>query len=139
MQIETLLMANVAGIENGLLSAEGAGWEHYVPAFLPCTVRGAVCGVATLDESELGSTPALKFRASAQDGQSLGWSASMTIDGVRVRAPEGVPTRVPFVVTLTAVVRNPTVITITLTSDSEELAATSFAVRDPVPDAPPPT
>ena len=131
------MVANGAGIDNGLLTVNGGGWEFYSPAFFPSTVRGAICGIATLDESELGTTPVVTFRASAQDDQELGWVASTTIDGVRTPTVAGVPIRVPFMVLMSAVVSAPTVVTVTMSEGRAELASTAFAVRDPIPDAPP--
>ena len=133
-----LIVANGGGIDKGLLNVQGGGWEHHSPGFFPWTLKGVVCGIVALDEDEIGSTPVVSFRTSAQDGQELGWSASSTIDGVRKKAPIGVPTRVPFLVMLTAVVSAPTIVTVTMSSEGKELAAVPFAVRDSVSDAPPP-
>jgi len=137
VEVEVLLVANGAGTENSLLHVQGGGWESFLPGFFPWTVRGAVCGIVTLSNDEVGSTPVVVFTAEAQDGQDLGWRASMTIDGVRPVTIEGVPVRVPFWIALTAVVSAPTIVKITVSQGTAELAATAFAVRDPVPDAPP--
>lgn len=137
MNIEVLLVANGASTENGLLTVHGGGWEYFRPAFFPFTVRAAICGIATLDKGELGTTPIVTFRASAKDGQELGWVASSTVDGVRTPSAEGVPIRVPFMVLMSAVVSAPTVVTVTMSEGGTEIAATSFAVSDSTPDSPP--
>lgn len=133
MKIEVLLVANGAGIENGLLNVHGGGWEYTSPPFFPSTIRGAVCGIAILDESELGTTPIVTFSIVDKSGSELGWRASTTIDGVRRPPAPGVLIRVPFMAIMSAVVTEPTIATITMSKDDVVIETTAFEVRDVIP------
>lgn len=137
MNTEVLLVANAAEVQNSLLHIRGGGWESYTPGLLPGTVRGSIAGIVTLSPEELGTTPAVTFSASDAEGHVDGFSASMIIDGMRPTATAGVPCRIPFEVPFATVVREPTVVKITMSHDGAELAAVTFAVLSPIPDAPP--
>ena len=137
MNIEVLMVANGASVENSLLSVQGGGWEHYNPLFFPWTVRGAVAGIGTLEPSEVGSISIVDVEVSDQHGHVVQSVGSMTIDASRPAAKAGVPMRFPFFAPLMFVVTAPTVVKVALSSEGAELAAVTFAVHDPVPDAPP--
>lgn len=136
MRVEVLLVANDADLTDSLLNVRGAGWEHYSLPFLPWTLRGSAAGVVALEEAELGSTLALRFSVSAQDGHVDEFQASMIVNTARPSTTAGVPVRVPFAVPFTTVVHAPCVVNVTVSGAAEEVTV-SFAVHDPIPDAPP--
>jgi hypothetical protein len=137
VRIEVLMVANAAATEGSLLNVQGGGWEHCSPAMLPSTIAGALAGIATLADDELGTTPALKIAITDIDGQDMGFSASMIISGIRPATMPRVPVRMPFAVPFTFAVTRSTVVKVAVIQDGAELAAVTFAVSDPVPDAPP--
>ena len=137
MRIEVLMIANAAGVDGGLLHVQGGGWEHCTYPLLPTTVSGAVAGIATLDEDEIGTTPALNIAITDADGQDMGFAASMIISGIRPKTVPGVPVRQPFAVPFMFVAVRSTVVKVGVIHERAELAAVTFIIRDPVPDAPP--
>jgi hypothetical protein len=136
MKVESILVANYATTDKWLLVIEGGGWEHCKPQLLPTTVKGYVAGIFTLDREELGSTPAVILEITDEQGHVEGFKASTIVNGMRPATTPGVPCRVPFAIPFTTVAHAPTVVNVRLASDGSELATTSFAVLDPVPDAP---
>lgn len=139
MKIEVLMVANSASTEDGLLSIQGGGWEHCTLPMLPANFRAAIAGIATLEPDELGEAQIIQISAKAQDGHDPGFAGSMIISGIRPTTVPGVPVRVPFAVPLIFPALRPTVVKVSVTQDDAELAAVTFAIRDPVPDAPPPS
>lgn len=137
MKIEVLLIANAAGLDGGLLHVQGGGWEHCSPSMLPATISGAAAGIATLDDEEIGNTPALNIAITDADGHDMGFAASMIISGIRPKTVAGVPVRVPFAVPFMFVATGSAVIKVAVAQEGAELAAVTFLVRDPVPDTPP--
>jgi hypothetical protein len=137
MRIEVLMVANAAATDGSLLNVQGGGWEYCSPAMLPCTVEGAVAGVATLADDEIGTTPALNIAITDGDGQDAGFAASMIVSGIRPSTVPGVPVRVPFAVAFTFAASRSTVVKAAVIHEHAELAAVTFLIRDPVPDAPP--
>ncbi|HSH59976.1 MAG TPA: hypothetical protein VK988_10110 [Acidimicrobiales bacterium] len=137
MRVEALLVADRAVVENGLLSIEGGGWEHYQPPLLPWTLRGSLAGVLVLEDAEVGSTPAIGIEMTDSDGHVDGFNASMIVNGIRPTTLGGVPCRVPLDVPFTTVARAPTVVKIGVVHAGTELASVTFAVREPVPDTAP--
>lgn len=138
MKIEVLMVANAASVSGSLLHVQGGGWEHCSYPLLPATVSGALAGIATLDDDEIGKTPALKIAITDADGHDMGFAASMIVSGIRPPTVAGVPLRVPFAVPFMFVAVRSTVIKVAVMHEGAELAAVTFLVRDPVPDAPPP-
>ena len=136
MKVESLLIANYAATEKWLLTIEGGGWEHCSPQLLPTTIKGYVAGVFALDREELGSTPAVILEIGDREGNVEGFKASTIVNGMRPAAAYGVPSRVPFAIPFMTVAHAPTIVTVRLILESSELATTSFAVLDPVPDIP---
>lgn len=136
MQIEVLLVANQAVVENGLLSVAGGGWETFTPAMFPATLRGVIAGIVTLSDGEIGDGHAVSFSMTDPDGHVAGTSGSMIISGIRPRTRPGVPVRVPFDIPFSTVVSAPTVVKVGITQGTTELAAVTFAVLDPIPDSP---
>ncbi|HEX2259822.1 MAG TPA: hypothetical protein VHJ40_08785 [Actinomycetota bacterium] len=136
MKVESLVIANYATTDKWLLRVEGGGWEHCKPQILPTTVRGYVAGIFTLDRDELGTTPAVLVEIGDKNGHVEEFKASTIVNGMRPAATPGVPSRVPFAIPFTTVARAPTVMKVRLLNEGDELATTSFAVLDPVPDAP---
>jgi hypothetical protein len=135
MKVEALLVANGASIENSLLNVAGAGWEHFQAPLLPFTVRGALCGIMTMDNQELGSVQVMRIEVNDEKGRVEPSVGTMTIDASRgPTSDESVPMRFPFFAPLMFVVRGATIVKATLSSDGEELATTSFVVKEPVPD-----
>jgi len=137
VKVEVLMIANSATAEGSLLNVQGGGWEHCSPAMIPCTVGGHVAGIVALDEDELGQTPALNIAITDADGHDMGFSASMIVSGIRPATTVGVPVRVPFAVPFTVAVLRSMVVKVAALQGGAELAAVTFLVRDPVPDAPP--
>jgi hypothetical protein len=139
VKIEVLMIANSAATEGSLLNVQGGGWEHCSPPMIPCTIGAYVAGIATLDDEELGQTPALNIATTDADGHDLGFAASMIISGIRPATVAGVPARVPFAIPFTVAVLRPTIVKVAALQGGAELAAVTFLVRDPIPDAPPET
>jgi hypothetical protein len=137
VKIEVLMIANAASTENSLLNIQGGGWEHFSPPMFPWTLGGAVAGIATLEDDDMGTTPALNIAITDAAGQDMGFSASMIISGIRPHTAAGVPVRVPFAVPFTFAAFHSTVVKVAAIHDGAELAAVTFLIRDPVPDAPP--
>jgi hypothetical protein len=138
VEIEVLMVAKAAGVDGSLLHVQGAGWEHWSSPMFPATVSGAVAGIATLDDEEIGHTPALNIAITDADGHDMGFAASMIISGIRPKTVAGVPVRVPFAVPFMFVATRSTVIKVAVVHEGAELAAITFLIRDPVPDTPPP-
>ncbi|MGH2719035.1 MAG: DUF6941 family protein [Actinomycetota bacterium] len=130
MKLEVLMMANSASLESGLLNVQGVGWEFIRYDFFPAQLRGAVCGIITLDPEEIGTIHVIEVTAKDEGGIDLGWRASMTVPGDRPRTKRGVPIRQTFAVPLAAVLGAPTVVRVALECEGDELGAVTFEVQD---------
>jgi hypothetical protein len=137
VRIEVLMVANSASVNGSLLDIQGGGWEFCTLPMLPINVAGAVAGIATLEADELGEAPVARISVDDTDGHEPGFSASMVISGIRPTAVPGVPVRIPFALPFRFAALRPTVVKVSVSHEGAELAATTFAIRDPVPDAPP--
>jgi len=137
MNIEVLMMANKASAE-GLLSVEGAGWEHATPQMLPITIGGYVAGIATFTADEIDKNPVMTITIKdREDPENPGFSASILIYGARPPTAPGVPIRETFAVPFRIPVFRPCVLTASVGDGNKELSSVTFAVRDPIPDTPP--
>jgi hypothetical protein len=138
MEIEVLVLANKASTTDGLLSVEGAGWEHATPQMLPITIGGYVAGIATFTPAEIDKNPVMTITIKdREDPENPGFSASILIFGARPPTASGVPIREPFAVPFRVPAFRQCVLTASVLDGNKELSSVTFAVRDPIPDAPP--
>jgi hypothetical protein len=100
----------------------------------PANCGGAIAGVATLEPDEVGTTPAMSFSIRAISGGDSLLMGSMIISAIRPPAPEGIPTRFPFVVPFTIPVTGPATMSVGLDHDGKTIGEVRFAVLGPVPD-----
>lgn len=134
------MVANSATAQDSLLSVQGAGWEFCTVPMLPVNLGGSIAGIATIGDDELGETPVIKVTMDYVDGNAPDFAASMIISGIRPTTVKGVPVRIPFAVQFVFPATKPGVVKVTAAGEHDkELAAVTFAIRDPVPDAPPPS
>jgi hypothetical protein len=137
VKIELLMVANAAEEKDSLLNIQGGGWEFCTLPMLPINLAGAIAGIATLDTDELGEAQVAQISVTDIDGHDPGFSASMVVSGIRPTTVPGVPVRIPFAIPFRFPALRPTVVKVSVWHEGAELAATTFAIRDPVPDAPP--
>lgn len=139
MDIEVLMVANKATAD-GLLSVDGAGWEHTTPQMLPITIGGYVAGIATFTPDEIDKNPVMTITVKdRKNPENPGFSASILIYGARPPTAPGVPIRQPFAVQFVVPAFRPCVLTASVGDGNKELSNVTFAVRDPIPDTPPAT
>jgi hypothetical protein len=137
LKIEVLMVANAAGVENGLLSVGGAGWEHYVVQLFPSTIRGSVAGIITLDAHDIGELREMQLTIDDAGGHIQPLHAAIVVSGVRpAPTADGVPARVPFDIPFATVASAPTTVRVSLTYEGAVISTTTFAVHDPIPDSP---
>jgi hypothetical protein len=137
MNVEAIVFANRALVVGGLLSVEGAGWEHYDVPFFPTTVAGYVAGILTLDEEAHGSLPELLLEVHSDSDLVEPSRASMIAVDTRPGTVQGVPYRIAFAIPFMTTAKGPALVNARLTAGDDELAMIAFAVRGGAPDAPP--
>jgi hypothetical protein len=138
MNVEAILFASRAASDNWMLAVEGGAWEYVEWDFLPGTVSAYVAGVLTLDDDEHGSMTTVVLDLFDDAGSVEPSRVSITANGSRPKAVEGVPTRIPFAIPFTTVVNAPTVMKARLSVGEDVLAVIACELRTRTPDAPPP-
>jgi hypothetical protein len=135
LNVEAILFANRAAVEDWLLAVDGGGWEYYRCPFFPATVSGYVAGILTLDDSQHGELPAVFLEIFDESGQVEGSRLSMIASGTRPTTTAGVPYRVPFAIPFMTVAKGPTVMKARLSDDQGVLAVIAAALQAMTPDA----
>jgi hypothetical protein len=129
MKIEAILFANAAMVnENGLLVVDGGGWRYVELPEFPMAVGGSICGVVGLEAEDFGLVHALALRTFDEAGQVDGSAGSIMMDARSASAEMSSP-RLPFAIPFATVIREPTVLKASVTSNGGELAGLSVVVR----------
>jgi hypothetical protein len=127
MRVESVMVAQHAVVEDGLLSVMKGGWEHYAVASFPCDLRGCVAGVLGLDALDRGRTPVVRLEIGDDEGHVSPVQASML---VRPGALEGPTPRLSFSIPFATIAIGPTVVLCRLFFEGDkELALVSFDLR----------
>ncbi len=137
MLIPSAMFANAAGAENGLLVLQGGGWEWFNLRTFPGTVHGVVAGLIELDPGHQPTQIEASVTGPGLDGHVFG---SQLIED----PTEGnVGCRMPLIVPLTFVAREPGMYVVNITDTEGPLTSLELEVRvlvvpppEPPPDAP---
>lgn len=129
MKIEAILFANAAMVnEQQLLVVDGGGWKYVEPAGFPMTLAGSICGVIGVELEDFGATHELAGTVFDDSGQVDGSSGSITVDA-REESEQMTTPRFAFAIPFVTVVRGPTVLKASVTSNGAVLGGLSVIVR----------
>ena len=131
MLIPSAMFANAAGNEGGFLTLQGGGWEWITLRTFPGTVHGVVAGLLELDP---GHQPTLiEASVTGPDNATQVFGAQMIEDP----SDGNIGCRMPLVVPLTFVARQPGLYVVTITDAEGPLTSLELDVRQFVPPPPP--
>jgi hypothetical protein len=130
MLIPSAMFANAASNEGGLLTLQGGGWEWFNLRTFPGTVHGVVAGIIELAP---GHRPtAIEATVTGPDDQTAVFGAQVVEDPTE----DNVGCRMPLVVPLAFVAREPGLYVVNISDDQGPLTSLELDVRLFIP-APP--
>ena len=133
MKIEAILWANAGMVDaNSLLHLEGGGWRFVELESFPHSLAGSVCGVMLVEDGDFGSIHTISFAVSDDSGHVEGAAGSMTIDASEASEEMSTP-RIAFAFPFHVVVRDPTLLKASVTSNGGVLGGLSLIVRRKTP------
>lgn len=131
MLIPSAMFANAAGNDNGMLTLQGGGWEWFNLRTFPGTVH---CVVAGLVEVDAGHQPTpIEAAVTGPDQATQVFGAQVIEDP----SDGNIGCRMPLIVPLTFVAREPGLYVVTITDSEGPLTSLELDVRLFVPPRPP--
>jgi hypothetical protein len=127
MLIPSAMFANAASNEGGVLSLSGGGWDWFNLRAFPGTVHGAVAGIIELPPGHR-PTP-IEAVVTGPDGNEAVFGAQVIEDPT----DDNVGCRLPLVVPLTFVAREPGLYIVNITDAEGPLTSLELEVRLFVP------
>lgn len=126
MWTQSAMVANRAGVQNGLLMIEGGGWSFWTTPRLPAAISITLAASLRVDDTEMGQTPYIQAALISPSGVEVARAESLlTLD---MTLPEGVAASVMVALPLNGVVTEVGEHAATLVTGGQEIARVPFHV-----------